>query len=87
MATKWYYSSYLFIGPSASGGTGGYESDDESPMQAIIDESIRTNAAASKATESKGGKSSTTSSRFGTIGSLRQEEEKQESSDEEGNLL
>ncbi|CAF0758751.1 unnamed protein product [Rotaria sordida] len=71
----------------ASGGTGGYESDDESPMQTAIDESLRASAAATKSisTGSKDDKNKNTSgsssSKFGTIGSLHKEED---SSDEEG---
>jgi hypothetical protein len=73
----------LFIGPIASGGTGGYESDDESPMQSAIEESLRAGAAETKATASKGdtNKKSTVPSKFGTIGSLQKEED---SSEEEG---
>ncbi|CAF4312044.1 unnamed protein product [Rotaria sp. Silwood2] len=74
-------------GQIASGGTGGYESDDESPMQTAIDESLRASAAATKSTsavskEDKNKNSSaSSSSKFGTIGSLHKEEE---SSEEEG---
>ena len=74
---------YFFssIGQIASGGTGGYESDDESPMQSAIEESLR--ASASAVTVSKGdtNKKPTASSKFGTIGGLQNDEN---SSDEEG---
>lgn len=78
-------TSLVSIGKIASGGTGGYESDDESPMQSAIEESLRTNPGAPKSTGpvSKGdtSKKPTVPSKFGTIGGLQNEEN---SSDEEG---
>ncbi|CAF3343861.1 unnamed protein product [Rotaria sp. Silwood1] len=71
-------------GEIASGGTGGYESDDEAPIQNAIDESLRASATKSTSAVSKDDKSkssSASSSKFGTIGSLHKEGE---SSDEEG---
>ncbi|CAF4344183.1 unnamed protein product, partial [Rotaria socialis] len=67
----------------ASGETGDYESDDESPMQTAIDESLRISGAATKSTAagSKVDKNPSASSKFGTIGGLQKEEN---SSDEEG---
>ncbi|CAF0752598.1 unnamed protein product [Adineta ricciae] len=67
--------------PIASGGTGGYESDDESPMQSAIEESLRANASAEKSTGDTSRKPVVPPSRFGTIGGLQHEEE---DSDEEG---
>jgi hypothetical protein len=79
---------FLSIVPIASGGTGGYESDDESPMQSAIEESLRasgtdTKSAAPAAVVSKGdtSKKPAVPSKFGTIGALQKEEN---SSDEEG---
>jgi hypothetical protein len=76
---------FSFIAPIASGGTGGYESDDESPMQSAIEESLRAGATDTKsaATVSKEGtsKKPTVTSKFGTIGDLQKEEV---NSDEEG---
>ena len=75
----------MFAGNIASGGTGGYESDDESPFQAAIEESLRAQAAESKSTSaiSKGdtSKKPTAPSKFGTIGGLNKDEG---SSEEEG---
>lgn len=76
------------LGQIATGGTGGYESDDESPMQSAIEESLRNTAAEAKSTGavSKGdaNKKQTVPSKFGTIGGLQKDEE---SSDEEGLLI
>jgi hypothetical protein len=71
------------VGQIASGGTGGYESDDESPMQSAIEESLRVTAAATKSTGSKEDtdKKSTVASKFGTISSLQKQDD---SSEEEG---
>ena len=81
------FDRYFSLAPIASGGTGGYESDDESPMQSAIEESLRASATESKssATVSKGdtSKKPAASSKFGTIGGLQKEEEGG-SSDEEG---
>lgn len=71
----------FYSGPIASGGTGGYESDDESPMQSAIEESLRANASAEKPTGDTSKKPAAPPSRFGTIGGLQHEEE---DSDEEG---
>jgi hypothetical protein len=75
----------LFIGKIASGGTGGYESDDESPMQSAIEESLRAHAVEAKpvGATSKGdtAKKSAAPSKFGTIGGLQNDED---SSEEEG---
>ncbi len=76
---------FLCIGQIASGGTGGYESDDEDTMQNAIEESLRATAAAGKSTAT-GSKEDTTkkptaSSKFGTIGGLQKDDE---SSEEEG---
>jgi len=75
----------LSVGQIETGGTGGYESDDESPMQTAIEDSLRASAAEAKATAtvSKGdtNKKSTVPSKFGTIGSLQKDED---SSEEEG---
>lgn len=76
-----------FLGNIASGGTGGYESDDESPFQAAIEESIRSQAAEPKSASAvpKGGDTSkkpTVPSKFGTIGGLHKDDEG--SSEEEG---
>ncbi|CAF0724839.1 unnamed protein product [Adineta steineri] len=71
-------------GQIASGGTGGYESDDEGTMQSAIEESLRANASAAKSTESKGDKhkkSTAPPSKFGTIGGLHNDDD---SSEEEG---
>jgi hypothetical protein len=76
---------YLFLstGKIETGGTGGYESDDESPMQTAIEDSLRASAAEAKATVSKEdtSKKSTVPSKFGTIGGLHKDED---SSEEEG---
>jgi len=74
---------FLSIAPIASGGTGGYESDDESPMQSAIEESLRATATETKPTAavSKGDNTKKSTSKFGTIGILQKDED---SSDEEG---
>jgi len=72
-------------GQIASGGTGGYESDDESPMQSAIEESLRASATETKPTvtvsKADTSKTSAASSKFGTLGALQKDEH---SSDEEG---
>lgn len=70
-------------GPQTSGGTGGYESDDESPLQNAIEESLRSTASAAAVSKKETEKKPVTSSKFGTIGNLQKDEE-QDSSDEEG---
>ncbi|UJR33483.1 hypothetical protein I4U23_020928 [Adineta vaga] len=73
-------------GQIASGGTGGYESDDESPMQSAIEESLRAHPGAGKSAgavpkDDSSKKPTAPPSKFGTIGGLHNEEE---DSDEEG---
>ncbi len=72
---------FFFIAQIASGGTGGYESDDESPMQSAIEESLRASATETKSTATASSKQSAVSSKFGTLGSLQKDED---SSEEEG---
>ena len=76
----------FFTEPTATTGASAYESDDENPMQSAIEESLRANAAAKKSPVSKKDtkKNPSTSTKFGTIGGLRDDEE---SSDEEGKWL
>jgi hypothetical protein len=79
------YPLFRFTGKIASGGTGGYESDDESPMQSAIEESLRGFPSAGKSTgaepKSDKTKKPAGSSKFGTISSLQNDDN---SSEEEG---